>query len=76
MTEPEDDMPPDAESSEHWSVVQCDCGHITLRIGGTERTFSPEEFAQLHRLLDEALRAFQIAPSLQRVAQRGTTTRH
>lgn len=77
MTEPDDDFAsiPD-ESREHWCVAQCGCGHITLRLGDTERTFSVEEFVQLHRLLDEAMRTFEIGPGCKPVSRRGTTTRH
>ncbi len=77
MTEPDDDFAStDDESREQWCVAQCGCGHITLRLGETERTFSVEEFAQLHRLLDEAMRTFQIAPIYQPISRGGTTTRH
>jgi hypothetical protein len=76
MNDTDDFFSTDDDSREHWCVAQCGCGHITLRLGETERTFSVEEFAQLHRLLEEAMRTFRIAPSELPIVRGGSTTRH
>ena len=44
---------------ERWRITECHCGQITLRIGAIRLDFTPEEFARLHRLVDEASRKLQ-----------------
>lgn len=46
-----------------WHVAQCACGQLTLRIGTVRLEFSRDQFAQLHRLVLEAMTEFQIAPT-------------
>jgi hypothetical protein len=53
----ESDNPPQADS---WDVTQCECGHLTLRLGTIRLDFAPEEFVRLHRLLDGAVEEFQV----------------
>jgi hypothetical protein len=56
ITDRRDDEP----QEDGWDVTQCKCGHLTLRLGTLRLDFSPEEFAQLHRLIDGAVEEFQL----------------
>lgn len=57
-----------------WHATQCACGHVELRLGTTRMVFTPAEFSQLHRLMDEAMRAFGIEPSDTDVSHAHPTT--
>ena len=58
-----------------WHVSQCQCGHITLKLGTMQMEFTKEEFADLHRLIDQAMREFGIVPTTRPLA-RIHATRH
>lgn len=57
-----------------WRVSRCECGRIVLRMGEARMEFGRDEFAQLHRLMSEAMREYQIAPSSSHVVRLGATT--
>ena len=57
-----------------WCVTQCACGHIVLHLGAVERVFTRTEFAQLHRLLAEAMEEFDIPPTTSEVLRRRAVT--
>jgi len=44
-----------------WHASQCACGHITLKLGTVQMEFTKEQFADLHKLVSEAMREFEIA---------------
>ena len=46
-----------------WQVTQCGCGHLTLRLGTVRIEFTPQEFAQLDRLITGAMKRFDVAAS-------------
>jgi hypothetical protein len=50
----------DVTPGESWCVTRCRCGHVTLQLGEFQRTFTQEQFEQLHRLLQSALRQFRV----------------
>ncbi|HWB18173.1 MAG TPA: hypothetical protein VG538_17345 [Vicinamibacterales bacterium] len=56
-------MEPSCDRSADWSVTQCACGQITIRLGRVRLDVSREELAELHRVLDRAMVEFAIAPS-------------
>jgi hypothetical protein len=58
-----------------WHARQCACGHITLKLGTVQMDFTKEQFANLHKLVSEAINEFQIAPSNTPLT-RIETTRH
>jgi hypothetical protein len=43
-----------------WQVTQCACGQLTLRLGPVRIEFSPQEFAQLDRLVADAVKRFEV----------------
>ena len=43
-----------------WQVTRCACGLMTLRIGPIRIEFTPEEFAQLDRLVGDAMKRFEV----------------
>jgi hypothetical protein len=43
-----------------WQVTKCACGHLTLRLGTVRIDFTPAEFAQLERLVAQAMRRFEV----------------
>jgi hypothetical protein len=55
---------PDCE----WSVARCACGHVVLRMGAVQKTFTPAQFAELHRLIQTAMEEMRISPSHESVA--------
>jgi hypothetical protein len=55
--------PPMTQEPDEWSVEQCSCGRVVLRVGVIEQSFTPAEFARLCRFLQAAMRAFGISPS-------------
>lgn len=57
------------QSDRHWHATQCACGRLTLQLGPIRIAFTRDEFARLHRLVQEAMTQFQIEPS-------GTDVRH
>lgn len=46
-----------------WGVGRCQCGCIVLRLGEVQKSFTPAEFAELHRLLQVAMQAFDVPVS-------------
>jgi hypothetical protein len=58
-----------------WHVSQCACGHITLKLGTVQMEFTKEQFADLHKLVGEAMTEFQIPPT-ERLLARIQATRH
>jgi hypothetical protein len=58
-----------------WHASQCACGHITLKLGAIQMEFTKEQFADLHRLIGEAMSEFQIAAT-NRPLTRIHATRH
>ena len=58
-----------------WHARQCACGHITLKLGMVQMEFTKEQFADLHKLVGEAMAEFQIAPT-ERPLSLINTTRH
>jgi hypothetical protein len=58
-----------------WHACQCACGHITLKLGTIQMELTKEQFADLHKLIDEAMSEFQIAPT-DRPLARIHATRH
>ena len=44
-----------------WQVTQCACGHLTLRLGTIRIEFTPQEFAQLEKLVAGAMKSFDVA---------------
>lgn len=65
------DSPPDFSQSRdpQWHVSRCTCGGLTLRLGPFRVEFTPDEFAQLHRLVTEAMTEFRIAPTSRRASK-------
>lgn len=57
-----------------WHARQCACGHITLKLGTIQLELTKEQFADLYKLVSEAMREFQIATD--RPLTRIETTRH
>jgi hypothetical protein len=43
-----------------WQVSQCACGQLTLRLGALRIEFTPEEFAQLDRMIADAAKRFEV----------------
>jgi hypothetical protein len=62
-------------NSRDWHARQCACGHITLRLGMIQVEFTREQFADLHKLVGEAMSEFHIAPTTGPLT-RLETTRH
>jgi len=58
-----------------WHVSQCACGHITLRLGTIRLELTKAQFADLHKMVGEAMSEFQIPPANRPLA-RIQTTRH
>ena len=58
-----------------WHASQCACGHITLKLGTIQIELTKEQFADLHKLVGEAMNEFEIPPTNRRLA-RIQTTRH
>ena len=58
-----------------WHASLCACGHITLRLGTVQLEFTRHQFAELHKLIGEAMNEFDIAPSVRPLA-RIEVTRH
>lgn len=63
-----------AATHSEWHVTQCECGQITVRLGPTRVEFTREEFARLHRLIQEAMTHFRVTPSDAAVFQVGDVT--
>ena len=53
----------DREHENAWHVRRCPCGQLTVQLGPVRIDLSRAEFAQLHRLLDEAMLDLNLAPS-------------
>lgn len=49
-------------ASDEWCVTLCQCGRVTLQVGEIQQRFTSQQFAQLHRLVNEAMRVFQFEP--------------
>lgn len=47
-------------SAAEWQVTQCACGQLTLRLGALRIEFTPEEFAQLDRMIGDAAKRFEV----------------
>jgi len=74
MTESHTIHPRPCDNGPEWHVSQCACGQLTLQLGRMRIEFTRGEFAQLHRLIQEAMTQFRIAPSERGVHRpRGTT---
>jgi hypothetical protein len=58
-----------------WHASQCACGHITLRLGTIQMEFTKQEFADLYKLVGEAMSEFEITPT-DRPLARIDTIRH
>ena len=58
-----------------WHASQCACGHITLKLGTIQMEFSKEQFADLHKLIGEAMSEFEI-PQTDRPLTRIRATPH
>lgn len=67
-------MTQNACGSWKWSVGQCDCGRVTLRLGQVTIELSPEEFSQLHRLIGQAMTELDISPATEPVLNDRATT--
>ena len=48
------------EHGADWQVSQCACGQLTLRLGALRIEFTPEEFAQLDRMITDAAMRFEV----------------
>jgi hypothetical protein len=59
-----------------WHASQCACGHVTLRLGSVQLEFSRAKFAELHKLVGEAMHEFDIPPSERPLVRLDDTTRH
>jgi hypothetical protein len=51
----------DSAHGADWQVTRCACGLMTLRIGPIRIEFTPEEFAQLDRMVGDAMKRFEVA---------------
>jgi hypothetical protein len=50
-----------ARHQNEWHITQCACGeHLTLRLGPIRMDLTNDEFADLHRLIEEAMFEFRI----------------
>ncbi len=50
----------EAPDSSAWAVGRCTCGRVVLSLGDVQRSFTADEFAELHQLLQAAMRQFGI----------------
>jgi hypothetical protein len=50
----------DPNHGPEWQVTQCACGQLTLRLGPIRIEFTPDEFAQLDRMIADAAKRFDV----------------
>lgn len=52
-----------ASDPDDWGVGHCACGRVVLNLGDVQRSFTADQFAELHRLLQAAMQQLGIPPN-------------